>query len=146
MRDRHHAWGDDAEERDADATVAELVAREHEHARRWYDRPAVIPFKAVVSFVGRNGRRVGVSILGILLILVGLVGLALPILPGWLLIFAGFAVLSTEYVWAERMLRRAKAVAAGAKEKASRRVRRQDDPTAVKADQPSDDGPEASAR
>lgn len=146
MRDRHHTWGDDPEERDADATVTELVASEHERARRWYDRPAVIPFKAVVSFVGRNGRRVGVSILGILLILVGVVGLALPILPGWLLIFAGFAVLSTEYVWAERMLRRAKAVAASAKEKASRRVRPPDDPIAAKPDQPSDDGPEASGR
>ena len=146
MRDRHHAWGDDPEERDADATVAELVASEHELAPHWYDRPAVVPFKAVVSFVGRNGRRVGVSILGILLILVGLVGLVLPILPGWLLIFAGFAVLSTEYVWAERMLRRAKAVAAGAKEKASRRVRPRDDPIAAKPDQPSDDGPEAPGR
>ena len=106
MSHRHDAWGDDPEERDADETVAELVA-ETEAARRWHDHPAVVPAKAVVLFISRNGRRVGVSIAGILLILVGLVGLALPILPGWLLIFAGFAVLSTEYVWAERMLRRA---------------------------------------
>ena len=145
MSERHHTWGDDPEERDADATIAEL-ASEPERAGRWYDHRAVVPFKVVVSFVARNGRRAGVSILGILLILVGLVGLVLPVLPGWLLIFAGFAVLSTEYVWAERMLRRAKAVAAGAKEKASRRVRPRDDPIDAKPDRPSDDGPEASGR
>lgn len=121
MSNRHDAWGDDPEERDADETVAELVAAEPEVARRWHDHPAVVPAKAVVLFISRNGRRVGVSIAGILLILVGLVGLALPILPGWLLIFAGFAVLSTEYVWAERMLKRAKAVAASAKDRAIRR-------------------------
>jgi len=121
MSNRHDAWGDDPEERDADETVAQLVAAETEVARRWHDHPAVVPAKAVVLFISRNGRRVGVSIAGILLILVGLVGLALPILPGWLLIFAGFAVLSTEYVWAERMLKRAKAVAASAKDRAIRR-------------------------
>ena len=145
MSHRHDAWGDDPEERDADETVAELVA-ETEAARRWHDHPAVVPAKAVVLFISGNGRRVGVSIAGILLILVGLVGLALPILPGWLLIFAGFAVLSTEYVWAQGMLRRAKAVAAGAKEKASRRVRPRDDPIDTKPDRASDDGPEASGR
>jgi hypothetical protein len=37
-----------------------------------------------------------------------------------LLIFAGLAVLSTEYVWAELMLKRAKAVAAAAAKKARR--------------------------
>jgi len=139
MSRRHDAWGDDPEERDADETVAELVA-ETEVARRWHDHPAVVPAKAVVLFISRNGRRVGVSIAGILLILVGLVGLALPILPGWLLIFAGFAVLSTEYVWAERMLKRAKAVAASAKDKAIRRGHAGGpDSVATEPDGPADD-------
>jgi len=50
MSERHRAWGDDPEERDADATVAEL-ASEPERPGRWYDRRAVVPFKVVVSFV-----------------------------------------------------------------------------------------------
>jgi hypothetical protein len=37
---------------------------------------------------------------GFALIAVGLAGLLLPILPGWLLIIGGFAVLSREYSWA----------------------------------------------
>ena len=118
---RRDAWGDDPVERDADATVADIAATEPELTRRWHDHPAVVPFKAIVVFVARNGRRTGITIAGVLLILIGLVGLALPILPGWLLIFAGLAVLSTEYVWAEMMLKRAKAVAAAAGKKARRR-------------------------
>ena len=48
-------------------------------------------------------RKIIVGILGATLVAVGLVGLALPFLPGWLLIIAGLAVLSTEYVWARRL-------------------------------------------
>jgi hypothetical protein len=123
---RRDAWGDDPEERDADATVAHLAATEPELTRRWHDNPAVVPFRAVVAFIARNGRRTGVTILGVLLILIGLVGLVLPILPGWLLIFAGLALLSTEYVWAGVMLKRAKAMAARAGNKV-RRGRSNDD-------------------
>ncbi len=44
-----------------------------------------------------------VGVLGVALILVGIAGLVLPFLPGWLLIIAGLALLSTEYVWARRL-------------------------------------------
>jgi len=80
--------------------------------------------KEVLVWIGRNGRRVGISIVGTILILAGLAGLALPIIPGWLLIIAGLAVLATEYTWAERALdaakRRAKAAAAQARQKMKR--------------------------
>ena len=53
-------------------------------------------------------RKILIGILGFTLVLVGLVGLVLPFLPGWLLIIAGLAVLSTEYVWAKRLSDRAR--------------------------------------
>jgi hypothetical protein len=118
---RHHAWGDDPEERDASATVAEIAATEPELARRWHDHPAVVPFKAVVLFIGRNGRRIGVTIAGVVVLLVGLAGLVLPVLPGWLLIFVGLGILATEYVWAQRLLRLAKEKANSAKDKVMRK-------------------------
>ena len=81
--------------------------------------------KEVVVWIGRNSRRVAITIVGFVLILAGIVGLALPILPGWLLIIAGFAVLGTEYAWAERALdlakQKAKATAAKARSKIRRR-------------------------
>ncbi len=56
-------------------------------------------------------KRVLVAAAGTAVTLVGLAGLALPILPGWLLIFAGLAVLAGEFVWARRLLDGAKAKA-----------------------------------
>jgi uncharacterized protein (TIGR02611 family) len=78
----------------------------------------------VIGWIGRNSRRVGISIVGFVLILAGLAGLALPILPGWLLIIAGLAVLATEYAWAERALDAAKAKAKSAAKTARAKVRR----------------------
>lgn len=48
-------------------------------------------------------RKLLIGILGFSLLLVGVAGLVLPFLPGWLLIIAGLALLSTEYVWAKRL-------------------------------------------
>ena len=42
-------------------------------------------------------KRIGVTLVGVLLIVVGILGLALPILPGIVLIVAGLAVLGTEF-------------------------------------------------
>ena len=47
-----------------------------------------------------------------MLVGVGLAGLLLPVLPGWVLIVAGFAVLSREYSWAHSGLAFAKRQAA----------------------------------
>ncbi len=66
-------------------------------------------------FIGRSGRRLGVTIAGGTLVLLGIVGIIAPVIPGPLLIIAGLAVLGTEYAWAKRALestkRRAKQVA-----------------------------------
>lgn len=48
--------------------------------------------------------RIGVSVAGAAIIVVGIVLLPLPG-PGWLIIFAGLGVLASEYSWAARLLR-----------------------------------------
>ena len=47
--------------------------------------------------------RVGVTVVGVAVIVGGIILLPLPG-PGWLIIFAGLGILSTEYVWAKRLL------------------------------------------
>ena len=51
----------------------------------------------------RHSRRVAIAIIGGAIILVGLVLIPYPG-PGWLIVFAGFAVLSTEFEFATRAL------------------------------------------
>jgi uncharacterized protein (TIGR02611 family) len=64
----------------------------------------VSQFAAVLRFIRRSGKRIAVTVAGFGLLTIGLVGLALPVLPGWLLIFAGLGLLATQYAWAERAL------------------------------------------
>ena len=118
---RHDVWGDDPEERDASETVAEISALEPEVARRWHDHPAIVPIKAVLLFIAHNGKRIFVTIAGLVVLLVGIAGLILPVLPGWALIFVGLGILATEYVWAQRLLRIAKEKASAAKDKVLRK-------------------------
>ncbi|HET9311326.1 MAG TPA: PGPGW domain-containing protein [Actinomycetota bacterium] len=112
-RHRHDVWGDDPEERDASAVVEEILAERA--GRPWHDHPGIVWVKAVGRFIGRNSRRVGITIAGFAVMLAGVVLLVLPG-PGWLLIFAGLAILSTEYVWARRLLMTAKRKAEQAKD------------------------------
>jgi uncharacterized membrane protein YbaN (DUF454 family) len=44
------------------------------------------------------------TVVGFTLVAFGLAGLVLPVLPGWIMIIAGFAVLSREYSWADSCL------------------------------------------
>jgi len=92
--------------------------------------------RAVLVFVARSGWRVAVTVVGITLVLAGLAGIVLPVLPGPLLIIAGLAVLATEYVWARRALDMAKRRFNQARDMARRRRDRQRGPPA---------GPEAPA-
>lgn len=117
---RRDIWGDDPEERDASEVVAEIAAVEPEAAKRWHDHPAVVPIKIVGRFIARNGRRIAITIVGVVVLLAGLALLVLPG-PGWLLIFVGLSILGTEYVWAQRLLRMAKEQANNAKDKVLRR-------------------------
>lgn len=48
--------------------------------------------------------RIGVGVLGGAVVVLGFILIPLPG-PGWLIVFAGLAILATEFVWAERLLR-----------------------------------------
>lgn len=52
---------------------------------------------------GELGWRIGVTVVGVVVIIGGIVLLPLPG-PGWLIIFGGLGILATEYVWAQRLL------------------------------------------
>lgn len=51
----------------------------------------------------RNGKKVGTAIVGGLVILFGLILIPYPG-PGWLIVFAGFAILATEFAFAGKAL------------------------------------------
>lgn len=63
-----------------------------------------VGWRPVARFVLRSARRAGVTLAGFTLLCIGVAGLLLPVLPGWLLIVAAPAVLATEYSWARRAL------------------------------------------
>jgi uncharacterized protein (TIGR02611 family) len=50
-----------------------------------------------------HGYRIGVGVVGGLIVAFGLVTIPLPG-PGWLTVIAGLVVLATEFLWAERLL------------------------------------------
>ena len=60
------------------------------------------------SRVGLVMWRGGIIVVATVVILIGIVLLALPG-PGWLVIFAGLGILATEFEWAARLLRFARA-------------------------------------
>jgi hypothetical protein len=111
---RDGVWGDEPQEVDAAEFIEELEAGQPELARRWHDHPTIVPFKVVGRFLGRNGKRIGVTIAGLVVVLAGAAMLVLPG-PGILVIIAGLAILATEYVWAQRLLKIAKEKANQAK-------------------------------
>ena len=130
MRRRTEVWGDDPSERDADATIAELSPEDLARQRRWHDHRIVFPLKVVARFLVRNGKRIGIAVVGGFLVVAGIALLVLPG-PGWLVIFLGLGILATEFVWAERLLNKAKEKAQQAKvkmleRKALRRSRKAD--------------------
>jgi uncharacterized protein (TIGR02611 family) len=53
----------------------------------------------------RQVKKLGIGIVGGLIVLVGLIAIPYPG-PGWLIVFAGLAVLATEFAWAQRLLDR----------------------------------------
>jgi len=59
-----------------------------------------VDVRAVGRLLVRGTRRAALTLIGFALVGIGLAGLLLPVLPGWVLIIAGFAVLSREYAWA----------------------------------------------
>lgn len=55
----------------------------------------------------RHGRKISIGILGGLVLLLGIILVPYPG-PGWLTVFAGLGILSTEFEWAKRVLSYAK--------------------------------------
>ncbi len=51
----------------------------------------------------RFAYRIGTAILGTLVTVIGIVLIPYPG-PGWLIVFAGLAILATEFAWAKRLL------------------------------------------
>jgi len=124
---RREIWGDDPEEIDASAVVAELPVVEPSAERRWHEHPAFVPIKAVGRFIRRSGKRIAVTIAGFAVLLAGIALLVLPG-PGWLLIFLGLTILATQYMWAARLLETAKQKAEQAKDAVLRKKARKQPP------------------
>ncbi len=59
-------------------------------------------------FFWRQARKIVTGVIGITVLLIGLAGLVLPVLPGWVLIFVGLGILATEFAWARWVLKVAK--------------------------------------
>ena len=91
--------------------------------RRWArstaTASAAVRRRAYASPVGRILWRIAITIIGVVVILAGIILLPLPG-PGWVVIFAGLGLLATEYDWARRLLRAARAKAAALAAKARR--------------------------
>lgn len=60
-----------------------------------------------MDIVRRKVKRVGIAIVGGTVLLVGIIAIPYPG-PGWLIVFAGLAILATEFEWARRLLRLAR--------------------------------------
>jgi uncharacterized protein (TIGR02611 family) len=72
--------------------------------RRVSDRFRAVRARARSTKAGRIAWRIGITVVGVAVVLIGIVLLPLPG-PGWLIIFAGLGLLATEYAWAARLLR-----------------------------------------
>jgi uncharacterized protein (TIGR02611 family) len=48
-------------------------------------------------------KKITIGIIGGIVLLVGIIAIPYPG-PGWLIVFAGLAILATEFTWAERLL------------------------------------------
>ncbi len=66
----------------------------------WLDRVRATP-------AGRLTLRIVIGVIGAALVVTGLIMVPFPG-PGWLVVFAGLAVLATEFPWASRLLEFAK--------------------------------------
>lgn len=106
--------------RDGGRSDAELAALEPPPFwKRWGLHGPLI----VARWIGSNAKRIAVFVVGAGVALAGVVMLVLPG-PGILVIFAGLAILATEFVWAERALDAAKAKAGQAGSAVKDRLRR----------------------
>lgn len=56
----------------------------------------------------KSAKQVIVFIIGSIVVLVGIAGIVLPLIPAVVVIPAGLAILATEFIWARRLLKELK--------------------------------------
>jgi uncharacterized protein (TIGR02611 family) len=95
------------------------------------------PLSDILRWIWRSTKRIVVFVVGVALILVGLAMFVLPG-PGIVVVFLGFAVLATEFVWAEVALDKAKKTAGQIGSAAKSTVRRVTGRGAEPADGPAE--------
>lgn len=61
----------------------------------------------MMSRAKRSAKRIVIGIAGGLVLVVGIIAIPYPG-PGWLIVFAGLAILATEFAWAQTLLDHAK--------------------------------------
>ncbi|MFM9996336.1 MAG: TerC/Alx family metal homeostasis membrane protein [Phycisphaerales bacterium] len=54
----------------------------------------------------RNSWKIAIAVIGSTVVLLGVVLMIAPVLPGWPLVFFGLAILASEFVWARRLMKR----------------------------------------
>lgn len=82
----------------------------------------------VKNWFWKQARKIVVLVVGLTVTLIGLAGLLLPVLPGWLLIFVGLFILGTEFAWAKWVLKEAKKRAGHIMNAAKNQLSPQQDP------------------
>jgi len=65
--------------------------------------------------VMKHIKKISIAIIGGIIVLIGIIAIPYPG-PGWLIVFAGLAVLATEFTWAQRLLDRVRGKYEGWKE------------------------------
>lgn len=60
-----------------------------------------------MTHLKRRTKKVLIAIIGSVVLLVGLIAIPYPG-PGWLIVFAGLAILATEFAWAQHLLEHAR--------------------------------------
>ncbi|MFF0813968.1 TIGR02611 family protein [Rhodococcus sp. NPDC003318] len=85
--------------------MTDQVSTEHENTEnRWLRLRRRIAAKPVLNLA----YRVAVGVVGTVVLAVGIIAIPYPG-PGWLIVFAGLGILGSEFAWAYRLLRFAKA-------------------------------------
>jgi uncharacterized protein (TIGR02611 family) len=85
------------------ARVARLRLRARHSAARSRAKVLAWRHKMNETAVGRIGVKLAVAAIGTLVIAIGVILLPLPG-PGWVIVFAGLAILAVEFHWARRLL------------------------------------------
>ena len=96
---------DTAKPRPAEAAGAELTRAEPTGAVPRHEAPARSAFRARLDAnpTLRPLYKVGVAVVGGLVLVAGVLMIPYPG-PGWVVVFAGLAILATEFSWAKRVL------------------------------------------